>query len=72
MKRRKSKRVEKKVKLEKEKTALQTWTRPKVLPVRQHDCGSAPITITHFEDVYGFRGPDPRVHLLSPWEFFMY
>eukprot|EP00973_Karenia_brevis_P008736 1181062-Karenia_brevis.AAC.1 len=29
--------------------------------------GSAPLV-----DVYGFRGKDPRVHLLSPYEFCMY
>ena len=33
----------------------------------RHDTDSKPLQ--NFEDLYGFRGQDPAVFLLSPWEF---
>ena len=58
--------------LENEKAPRETWTRSKMVPVRKDKCGKAPVLLTHFEDLYGFRGTDARVYFLSPWEFFMY
>ncbi len=43
----------------------------KVVPVRKGAVGQAPIYIENFEDIYGFRGDDPRVYYLNPWEFLM-
>ena len=43
----------------------------KVVPVRKAAVGQAPIYVQNFEDLYGFRGDDPRVYYLSPWEFLM-
>ena len=57
--------------LEDEKSSKQSWTRSKVVPVRKGTCDNKPISLMHFEDIYGFRGPDPRVYFLNPWEFFM-
>jgi hypothetical protein len=44
----------------------------KVVPVRMSSLGQAPIFVHNFEDIYGFRGEDPRVYYLSPWEFLMH
>ena len=44
----------------------------KVVPVRKGAVGQAPIYVKNFEDVYGFRGNDPRVYYLNPWEFLMH
>ena len=43
----------------------------KVVPVRKRAVGQAPIYVENFEDIYGFRGNDPRVYYLNPWEFLM-
>ena len=44
----------------------------KIAPVRKGAPGSAPIYVRSFEDAYGFRGDDPRVYCLNPWEFLMH
>ena len=44
----------------------------KVVPVRKAAVGQAPIYVQCFDDIYGFRGDDPRVYYLSPWEFLMH
>ena len=43
----------------------------KAVPARKASLGQAPIFVQSFEDTYGFRGKDPRVYYLSPWEFLM-
>ena len=44
----------------------------KVLPVRKADVGANRILVQPQAELYGYRGPDPRVHYLSPWEFIMF
>jgi len=43
----------------------------KLVPVRRGTVGQSPIFVQNFEDIYGYRGKDPRVYYLSPWEFLM-
>ena len=42
------------------------------VPVRKGALGGSVISQANFEDFYGYRGKDARVHYLSPWEFLMY
>ena len=58
--------------LEHERGAETERTVTKVVPVRKGSLGSAPICVGSFEDAYGFRGDDPRVYYLNPWEFLMH
>ena len=39
---------------------------------RYTDMDQDVIKLKNFEDFYGYRGNDPRVYYLSPWEFTMY
>ena len=57
--------------LEHERSEEKERSVKKIVPVRKDAVGQAPIFVQSFEDVYGFRGKDPRVYYLSPWEFFM-
>ena len=40
----------------------------KVIPAKQAK-GTSPLLLKDFVDFYGFRGTDPRVYRLNPWEF---
>ena len=42
------------------------------LPVRKAPVKSEELKAHHIEEVYGYRGRDPRVYYLSPWEFVMF
>ena len=43
-----------------------------ILPVRTAPVDKETIRACHLEEVYFYRGPDERVHYLSPWEFVMF
>ena len=42
------------------------------LPVRKTPIGDEIILKNHIEEIYGYRGKDPRVYYLNPWEFQMF
>ena len=42
------------------------------LPVRKDPVRGEVIRTYHLEEIYGYRGQDPRVYYLNPWEFVMF
>ena len=43
----------------------------KIVPTDNKKASGKDIELRHFPDHYGYRGADPRVVYLSPWEFLM-
>ena len=43
-----------------------------LLTARKKPVGDEKILTYHIEEIYGYRGRDPRVLYLSPWEFLMF
>ena len=58
--------------LESEMKVQRGRVRKGLLPVRAHTIDKEVISIYHIEEVCGYRGTDPRVYYLSPWEFIMF
>ena len=57
---------------EAQKNEVEEKERLRTIPVRKGEVTSETLMQYDLEDVYGYRGRDPRVYYLNPWEFLMY
>ena len=58
--------------LDSELKAEASRVRRGVLPKRAAPVQNETVSTYHIEEIYGYRGRDPRVYYLNPWEFVMY
>ena len=56
--------------LEAEHEQVEVRSVPKILPTQKiEESGN---NVRHYDDLYGFRGTNPKVYYVSPWEFIRY
>ena len=53
-------------------TACGVHVQQRILPARRNVKPGERVQVLPFVELYGYRGRDPRVYYLSPWEFVMF